>query len=151
VAESLTGGLIASTLVAVPGASKVFLGGAVAYANSAKVNLLGIPSEVIESYGAVSAATAEAMAQGIRSHLSSDGDPAAPPLLTISTTGVAGPESQDGQPVGTVFIGITGPHGVSTQQFAFSGDRQSVRNQTTRAALILLRDEIPRHLGLVTV
>ena len=151
VAESLTGGLVASTLVSVPGASKVFLGGVVAYANSAKAGLLGVPSEVLERHGAVSAETAEAMARGIRARLSTDGGPASVSLLAISTTGVAGPDIQDGQPVGTVFVGLASSQAVSTQHFHFSGDRQSIRLQTTAATLRLLGDEIERHLGLNTL
>ena len=151
VAESLTGGLVASTLVSVPGASKVFLGGVVAYATSAKAGLLGVPSEVLDTLGAVSAETAEAMAQGMRNGLSIDGYAASTSLVTVSTTGVAGPDTQDGQPVGTVFVGLATSTGVTAKETHFSGDRQSIRIQATRFALSIVRDEMQRHLGLNTV
>ena len=142
VAESLTGGLLASTIVSVPGASRAFCGGVVAYSNQAKQNLLGVAAVDLAEYGAVSSQVAGAMAAGVRHGFPSDG------LISASTTGVAGPDSQDGQPVGRVFIGVCGTDGADTRSFDFEGDRQQIREQAVFAALGLLRDEIQRHAGL---
>ncbi|MFM2321280.1 MAG: hypothetical protein RL612_427, partial [Actinomycetota bacterium] len=92
VAESLTGGLLAAELVAVPGASKVFLGSVTAYQNSIKQNLLAVPASVLESRGAVSAETAEAMAIGVREKFARAAGVPIERVIGVSTTGVAGPD-----------------------------------------------------------
>jgi nicotinamide-nucleotide amidase len=151
VAESLTGGMIASAIVSVPGASRVFLGGVVAYANSAKLGLLDVDAGLLEREGAVSGEVATAMAEGIRGQLAIDGDPEALPIFAVSTTGVAGPDTQDGKPAGTVFVGLATSDGLASASYFFEGDRQSIRTQAAMAALGVLRDEIERYIGLVTV
>lgn len=137
-AESLTGGLLADTLVSVPGASKVFVGGVVAYANQAKEALAGVPANVLESCGAVSAETAIALAQGVRAQLATAGAA----LLGVSTTGVAGPETQDNQPVGTVFVGIATHSGSRAIGYRFEGDRFAIRSQAVAAALAAVAEEL---------
>ena len=97
-AESLTGGMFQSTICSVPGASKVFNGGFVTYAAQTKEQLLGVPKAVIDQYGVVSAQTAKAMAEGCQKKLNAD--------VGVSFTGVAGPDDLEGQPAGTVWIGI---------------------------------------------
>ena len=96
VAESLTGGALAASIVSVPGASAVFRGGVVSYATDLKAALLGVPLSVLAEYGAVHPQVAIGMADGARSRLGVD--------LALATTGVAGPGQQDGQGVGTVFL-----------------------------------------------
>ena len=130
-AESLTGGLAASRLVNVPGASSWFRGSVVSYASEVKFDVLGVPVGPVVSEDA-----ARAMADGARRVLGSD--------VGLSITGVAGPTEQDGQPAGTVFVGLARP-GHDTEAFGFNvpGDRARVRQYATIAALDLLR----RNLG----
>jgi nicotinamide-nucleotide amidase len=126
-AESLTGGLAASRLVNVPGASRWFRGSVVSYASEVKFSVLGVPEGPVVSEGA-----ARAMADGARRVLGSD--------VGLSITGVAGPDTQDGQPPGTVFVGLARA-GHETASFGFNvpGDRDRVRQYATIAALDLLR------------
>jgi len=126
VAESLTGGLIASRLVNVTGASNWFRGGVVSYASEVKFDVLHVPVGPV-----VSGEAAEAMAKGVRELLKSD--------VAISITGVAGPDEQDGQPVGTVFVGIAIGDSISHVQLRVPGDRQRVRNYAAIGALNALR------------
>ena len=101
-AESITGGLIAKCITDVPGASQVFLGAVVSYTNEVKNHVLGVPSSLLEAYGAVSEPVARAMAMGVRVLTGSD--------LAVAVTGLAGPDGDDrGNPVGTVFIGLATP------------------------------------------
>ncbi|HEY5098192.1 MAG TPA: competence/damage-inducible protein A [Acidimicrobiales bacterium] len=131
-AESLTGGLAASRLVNVPGASRWFRGSVVSYASEVKYRVLGVPEGPVVSEDA-----ARAMADGARSVLRAD--------VGLSMTGVAGPDPQDDQPPGTVFVGLSRP-GHGTQAFAFTvpGDRDRVRQYATIAALDLLRRTLGR-------
>lgn len=101
--ESLTAGLLAATLADVPGASTVLRGGLVTYATELKHDLAGVPQQILAQEGPVSAATAEGMARGARRECGSD--------WAMALTGVAGPEPQEGHPVGEVFLGIAGPGG----------------------------------------
>jgi len=133
-AESLTAGLVAAELGSVPGASAVLQGGVVAYQNSVKEQVLGVAGDLLETAGSVDARVAEEMAAGVRRLLNAD--------LGVSTTGVAGPEPHDGKPVGTVFIGVAGPSGISSREFHFAGDRAAVRSQACAAALNLLAAEV---------
>jgi nicotinamide-nucleotide amidase len=128
-AESLTGGGLAAALTAVPGASVSMRGGVVSYATEVKRELLGVTAELV-----VSAECAEQMARGVRSLLSA--------TWGLSTTGVAGPDTQDGQPVGTVFVGIAGPDGVHARRLALVGDRDAIRSATVAAALESLADAL---------
>jgi nicotinamide-nucleotide amidase len=131
VAESLTGGLLAASLVEVPGASVVFRGGVVAYATDLKATLLGVPQALLERYGAVHADVAAAMADGVRSRLGA--------TFGIATTGVAGPDPADGQPVGTVHIAATGQLSAARRSLSLAGDRRSIRDQTVAQSLQLLQ------------
>lgn len=133
VAESLTGGLLAATLVDVPGASTVFRGGVVAYATDLKAELLGVEAALLESRGAVDPEVAAQMAAGVRERLGAD--------VGVSTTGVAGPDPQDGQQPGTVYVAVDvrgGP--TQVRALVLPGDRAGVRAGTVRAALALLGD-----------
>ena len=104
-AESLTGGRLAAALTGVPGASRSYVGGVVAYATSVKQELLGVPAALVERYGVISAECALAMARGAAGVTGA--------AWGIGTTGVAGPDGQEGHPPGTVHVGLVGP-GVST-------------------------------------
>ena len=126
-AESLTGGLAASRLVNVPGASRWFRGSVVSYASEVKFAVLGVPEGPV-----VTEEAARAMADGARSVLGAD--------VGLSMTGVAGPDPQDGQPPGTVFVGLSRPgHETASFSFTVPGDRDRVRQYATIAALDLLR------------
>jgi nicotinamide-nucleotide amidase len=126
VAESVTGGLIASRLVNIVGASTWFRGGVVSYASDVKFDLLGVPRGPVVSAGA-----AEAMARGVRTLLGSD--------VSLSVTGVAGPEEQDGQPAGTVFVGLAIGDRVEHVELHLPGDRPRVRAYSAISALDALR------------
>lgn len=128
-AESLTGGLLAASLVAVPGASAVFRGGIVAYATDLKATLLDVPAALLERHGAVHPDVAAAMAEGARARLGA--------AFGLATTGVAGPDPADGQPVGTVHIAASGPQGTARQRLALSGGRAAIREATVVASLRL--------------
>jgi nicotinamide-nucleotide amidase len=129
-AESLTGGQLAAAVTSVPGASAHFLGGFVTYATGLKESLLGVPHSIVETYGVVSAECAGAMATGCRA--------ATGATYALSTTGVAGPDQQEGKPVGTVYVGLAGPDGVSTLAMELVGDRQQVQERACREALSAL-------------
>jgi PncC family amidohydrolase len=131
VAESLTGGLLAATLTDVPGASEVFRGGVCAYATDVKTSLLGVPDALVRSEGVVSSAVAEAMARGARTRFAS--------TYALSTTGVAGPDRQEGRPVGVVFVAVAGPGGIDSSRLQLDGTRQVIRLSTCLAVLGMLR------------
>lgn len=126
-AESLTGGLVCSTLVQVPGASDVVLGGIVAYAADAKVELLDVDPDLIDERGTVDPDVAAQMAFGAQERFNA--------TYGLSTTGVAGPGESDGKPEGTVHIAIAGPDGVRTTALQLAGDRDTIRNGTVDALL----------------
>lgn len=132
VAESLTGGALAAEIVSVPGASATLLGGVVAYATPVKESLLGVDAALLDEHGPVHAMVAEQMATGVRTAVAIAGRPAD---VGLSTTGIAGPDSPDGQPVGTVHIGVATPAGVRAHAFLFPGDRASIRAQAVDAAI----------------
>lgn len=134
VAESLTGGLLASTIVDVPGASVSFRGGVVAYATDVKRSVLGVDGELLASRGAVDPAVAQAMAEGVRRMLRAD--------VAIATTGVAGPDPQDGQPVGTVWIAVVTPESATAVPHRFDGDRSAIRAAAVAAALALVLERL---------
>ncbi len=134
VAESLTGGLLGARLSEEAGSSATFRGGVVAYATGLKADLLGVGAATLDRSGAVSAETAVAMAEGVRHRLGA--------TYGLSLTGVAGPEEQEGAPVGTVYAGLAGPGGSAAVLHRLTGDRARVRVLATLAALDLLR----RHL-----
>lgn len=130
-AESLTGGGIGAALTCVPGASAVFKGGVISYCDAVKREVLGVPAEILERYGAVSAPCAERMASGARALLQAD--------YAVSVTGLAGPGGDDfGNEVGTVFIGFSSDRESFAREYHFSGSREEIRNQTIEAALQLI-------------
>ena len=130
-AESLTGGGIGAALTSVPGSSAVYKGGIISYTNEVKHRLLGVPEEILHQYGAVSEPVAKAMAEGARKALEAD--------IAVSVTGLAGPTGDEfGNPVGTVFIGYSDSGTTLVKHCLFSGDRESIRNQTIEAALNLV-------------
>jgi len=129
-AESLTGGALAEALTATPGASETYVGGVVSYATAVKVRLLGVPEELVDAHGVVSAECARAMAVGARRLLETD--------WAVSTTGVAGPDEQEGKPVGTVFVGVAGPAGSAAHALSLDGGRAEIRAAAVRTALTLL-------------
>ena len=129
-AESCTGGGVGHVLTAVSGSSSVFVGGVISYTNAVKESVLGVPADILEEYGAVSAQTALAMAQGVRKLLGTD--------WGISVTGLAGPNGDgSGKPVGLVYVAVSG-HREQVQECHFSGDREAVRTQAVEAVLKLL-------------
>lgn len=134
-AESLTAGLFQSTLGSVPGVSDVYKGGFVTYSNQAKEDLLGIPNGLIAEHGVVSREVAMAMAEEARLAMDSD--------YSISFTGVAGPDELEGQPAGTVWIGVASKDsGVYAKLFQFNRDRNYIRHSAVMAGLDLLRKQI---------
>ncbi|MCZ7457620.1 CinA family protein [Streptomyces sp. WMMC940] len=135
VAESLTGGLVAAELTSVPGASKSFLGSVTAYATGLKRDLLGVDGALLAEHGAVHPEVAAQMAAGVRSRMEAG--------WGIATTGVAGPDPQDGQPVGTVFVAVAGPHGArKVARLRLNGDRSEIRRESVRSVLELLAGEL---------
>ena len=140
VAESLTGGAVASELVAVPGASAVLHGAVVAYATPLKHTLLGVDESFLREHGPVHAEVAVQMAAGVRDAVRVDGRSAD---VGIATTGIAGPDSPDGQPVGTVHVAVVTPAVTRSESFRFRGERASVRAQALDAVLDLL-DRVAR-------
>lgn len=129
-AESLTGGALAAAIVSVPGASAAFEGSVVSYSHAVKQRVLGVEAQLLERTGAVSSEVAEAMAVGARAALGVD--------VAVATTGVAGPEPHDDQPVGTVWLGAAGAHGASSRPLRLEGDREQIRRLSVRAALEML-------------
>lgn len=129
-AESLTGGMLASRLTDVPGASRSFVGGVVSYATRVKVSVLGVPPGVVEEHGVVSRECAEAMARGVREPLDA--------TWGLATTGVAGPDEQEGRPVGTVWVAVAGPTVVDSAQLSLAGDRTTIRDAACTGALSLI-------------
>lgn len=130
-AESCTGGLVAQRITAVPGASAYFLAGYVTYSNEAKVEVLGIPREVLAAHGAVSEATVRAMATGARERSGA--------TWAVSISGIAGPTGGTPEkPVGTVWIGLAGPGVVEARRYQFRGSRQEIRQWAAQTALALL-------------
>lgn len=128
-AESVTGGLVCASLTDVPGASAVVVGGVVAYTHRAKADLLGVSADALAAQGAVNASTAVAMADGARERLACD--------WAVATTGVAGPDPSDGEPVGTVYLAASGRRS-TWRRLNLAGDREDIRRQTCQAALHLL-------------
>ncbi|WP_228002639.1 CinA family protein [Nocardia australiensis] len=132
-AESLTAGLLAAAIAGVPGASVVLRGGLVVYATDLKHTLAGVSDELLAAHGPVAAGTAEQLAVGARIRCCAD--------WGVGLTGVAGPDEQDGHPVGTVFLGLAGPGHTEVVRLKLHGDRWSIRIGATHTAIReLLRD-----------
>jgi len=142
VAESLTGGLVAAEITAAPGASQAFRGSVTAYATELKHELLGVDATLLSQRGAVDPQVAGQMAAGVRKALGAD--------WGIATTGVAGPEPQDGKPVGTVFVAVHGPStgasdaagGGKVTALRLNGDRAEIRMESVRSVLALLLKQL---------
>jgi nicotinamide-nucleotide amidase len=135
VAESLTGGLLVAELIAVPGASAVVRGGVVAYATELKSALLGVDAALLAASGPIHPEVARQMASGVRERLGAG--------IGISTTGVAGPEPQDGHPPGEVWLGFAIGDEVTAVGLALGGDRAGIRGDTVSEALSRLRELLP--------
>lgn len=133
-AESLTGGLVCAALTDVPGASAVVRGAVVAYATELKAQVLGVDADLLATGGAVQAEVARQMATGVCRVLGAE--------VGVATTGVAGPESQDGRAVGTVFVAVAMEGRVLVRELALSGDRGTIRARTVDAALGLLTEAV---------
>jgi nicotinamide-nucleotide amidase len=135
VAESCTGGMLGARVTSISGSSQYFAGGFITYSNQLKTSLLGVPAETLEQFGAVSAETAEAMAQGARERTGA--------TYALSITGIAGPDGgSEEKPVGLVYIGLASPEGTTVTQRRFIGDRERIRVFTTQTALDLLRRKL---------
>ncbi|HLU70621.1 MAG TPA: CinA family protein [Nonomuraea sp.] len=140
VAESLTGGLIGATIVSVPGASKVFRGGVISYATDLKRRLLDVPEELLRREGAVHPEVAAAMAAGVARLCEA--------TYGLAVTGVAGPDPQDGQPVGTVFAAVSGPGGKLWERpLRLEGSRERIRVETMDEAIDLLSTVLKENKG----
>lgn len=135
-AESLTGGLLGARITDVPGASRAYRGGVVSYATDVKVSVLGVPDDLVAEHGVVSEACARAMAEGVRRLLEAS--------YGVATTGVAGPDEQEGHPAGTVWIAVAGPGRTHARRLGLSGDRRAVREATCAEAVALLADVLQR-------
>lgn len=133
-AESLTGGLVADAFVTVPGTSTVFRGGVVAYATQLKHELLGVDADLLAARGAVDPDVALQMAAGVRRRLGSQ--------WGVATTGVAGPEPQDGVPPGVVYVAVDGPGSHRVARHELAGDRERVRAVACERAIELLLSEV---------
>ena len=130
-AESCTGGMISSLITSVPGASEYYLGSVTSYAVAVKESVLGVGHDVVETYGVVSSEVAAAMAEGVRKLTGS--------TYSVATTGLAGPAGDERNPVGTVWIGVSGPHGTTTARRVYKNDRKRNIERFTSAALDELR------------
>ena len=135
-AESLTGGLVCAALVDVPGASASVRGGVVAYATDLKAALLGVDADLLTARGAVDPDVAGEMADGARRRLGAE--------IGLATTGVAGPDPQDGHPPGTVHVAVATPAGVTVRSLHLGGDRPTVRAGAVDAVLVLALEVIRR-------
>jgi nicotinamide-nucleotide amidase len=135
-AESLTGGSLGARITAIPKASSYFLGSAVCYSKDAKRDVLGVPDEILDGPGTVSEECAIAMALGARRAYGAD--------VGLSTTGVAGPDSLEGKPPGTLFVGLVADGAEEARGIRAPGDRDQVRRWAEQAALDLLRRHLAR-------
>lgn len=139
IAESLTGGLVVASVVGVPGASAVLRGAVVAYATEIKQTVLGVDPTLLAAHGPVHPRVAQQMAEGVRRLLGHGGEPVD---VGIATTGIAGPDSPDGQPVGTVHVAVTTPLGSRVESLELDGDRDHIRAEATVRALRLAFDAL---------
>jgi PncC family amidohydrolase len=134
-AESCTGGLVSSRVTGVPGSSRYFLGGVVAYHNAVKAALLRVPRAMLDRHGAVSAPVAAAMARGARRVFKAD--------VAAAVTGIAGPGGGSAvKPVGLVYVAVCGFGRTRCRMALFAGDRQRVRDQAADLALLMLVEHL---------
>lgn len=135
VAESCTGGMIGAAITAIPGSSAYFYGGIISYSNEVKRAMLGVPQNILDKKGAVSAETVKAMVIGVQRLCRTD--------CGIAVSGVAGPDGGTKQkPVGLVYVGIGSEKKAKAFKYYFKGNRQEIRKQTTQAALKRMIEEI---------
>ncbi|RKR90849.1 competence/damage-inducible protein cinA [Micromonospora pisi] len=134
VVESLTGGLLAATIVDIAGVSGVFRGGLVVYATDLKASLAGVPGDLLDERGPVDPDVALALAEGGRRRCMAD--------WCLATTGVAGPEPQNGRPVGLVYVALAGPVGGRVRELRLDGSRTQIRSNAVTGALRLLAEEL---------
>jgi len=140
-AESCTGGLIGQLLTQVPGSSRYYLGGVIAYADSMKTEYLDVSEELLANHGAVSREVAEAMADGMRTRCNAD--------ITLAVTGIAGPDGGTiEKPVGTVYISLATKITIETHHFHFAGNRQQIQEITAKTALDLARHYLLQQDGI---
>lgn len=140
VAESLTGGLLGATITSVPGASKSFRGGVISYATDLKHELLAVPADLLRREGAVHPEVAAAMATGVARVCGA--------TYGLAVTGVAGPDPQDGRPVGTVFAAVSGPGGrLWHRDLLLDGSRAQIRVGTVDEAVDLLAGVLKANMG----
>jgi nicotinamide-nucleotide amidase len=146
VAESLTGGLLAATIVRVPGASSVFRGGVVSYSTALKASILGVDAELLSTHGPVHPEVARQMALGVRRVCAVDGVECD---IAIATTGVAGPGPQDGHPAGEVYVAIAIGAAVHSLRLCLQGDREAIRSGVVSESLaelnklLQMNDSVP--------
>jgi nicotinamide-nucleotide amidase len=133
-AESLTGGLVAATIVEIPGVSAVYRGGLVVYATDLKAKLADVPEGLLAERGAVDPDVAVALAAGARARCGAD--------WGLATTGVAGPDPQDGKPVGLVYIAVRGPGHSAVRELKLDGNRDAVRAESVMRVLQLLSETL---------
>jgi PncC family amidohydrolase len=131
-AESITGGRLVAALTSVAGSSAVVRGSVVAYSNEVKTSMLGVDPAILAEEGAVSPEVAEQMARGARDRLGA--------TYGVATTGEAGPSSGSGSPIGTVFVAVAGPNGVSSRRLDASGDRAQIQQAAVEASLRMLAE-----------
>jgi nicotinamide-nucleotide amidase len=135
IAESATGGLLSHLITNVPGSSDYFIGSVVAYANEAKISILGVKENTIRQYGAVSRQTAEEMATGVKGLMNVD--------IALATTGIAGPSgAMPGKPLGLVYIALASEKGTKVREFTFQGDRWQNKMAFSEVALGMLKEEL---------
>ncbi|GAA3702033.1 CinA family protein [Nonomuraea antimicrobica] len=140
VAESLTGGLIGAAITSVSGSSKAFRGGVISYATELKHELLGVPAQLLRREGAVHPGVAAAMAAGVARVCGA--------TYGVAVTGVAGPEPQDGKPVGTVYVAVAGPGGrIWARELSLEGSRERIRVETVDEAVDLLSGVLKANVG----
>ncbi|KXK61354.1 competence protein [Micromonospora rosaria] len=132
--ESLTGGLLATGIVEIAGVSAVYRGGLVVYDTELKAQLAGVPAELLAARGPVDPDVAVALAEGGRQRCGAD--------WAVATTGVAGPEPQDGKPVGLVYVAVAGPGGPTVRKLGLDGGREHIRAAAVIEALRLLTERI---------
>jgi nicotinamide-nucleotide amidase len=142
IAESITGGALASVLIGVDGASEVILGGIVAYQDRIKEQLLGVSPALIANQSSVDAEVAAQMAEGVRERLSKAAGKDASLVIGVATTGVAGPRSVSGRKPGEVYIAISSSLGVTVYSESFEGSRNQIRMLTRDRAIEILREHL---------
>jgi len=146
-AESLTAGALGSRLTDSPGSSESYLGGVIAYQNSAKQELLGVSGPLMAQQGAVDAEVAAQMASGVRLRFAKINQLPIEKVIGVSTTGVAGPGEAEGKAAGTVFIGVCSESGDTVYSHNFTGDRAQIREQTVAAAEQAVREQLQLQSG----